>query len=569
MLDLIIRDALVIDGTGAPARRADVGVANGRITAIASPGTLADDAEREVDAHGLALSPGFIDLHTHYDAQVLWDRTLKPSPLHGVTTVIGGNCGYSLGPVKPEDRSWLLALLARVEGVPMAALDEGVDVTWETFGGYLDAIEGPLGVNMGFYVGHSPLRRAVMGPAATTDAATPEQVAEMCELLDQSLAAGGMGFATAIQKAHIDGDGRPTPPQAADYDEIRALAEVCGRHPGTWMQMTPTQAPPTEEQQRLLADMSIASNRPVSWLLVRQPGDTDVAVMAEQEGGRLWGQLFLTAGVPLRQSFGDGLIMRNLPQPWSQVLDLPHPQRIEALRDPDVRAGLRAALEEDRAVDFRHEGAERWERFEVNDCGEPSMAHFVGRKLTDIGAELGLDAFDTALQLAADAKLDIGFSAPGLGGNDDRATQAKLLKEPHVVIGASDAGAHIDSFVGADYGTRLLAELVRKDSLLTLEEAIHCLTEVPATSFGLVDRGVLRDGAWADMVLFDPATIAPTRMHPLTDWPGGAWHLTTEAVGIHRVFVAGREVVIDGEYTGDLPGKVLRSGRDTVTVAPH
>ena len=566
MLDLVIRNVDVVDGTGSPRRRADVGVRDGRIESI---GAIDEAAMREIDATGLTIAPGFIDLHTHYDAQVLWDRRLKPSPLHGVTTVIAGNCGYSLGPVKPQDREWLLSLLARVEGVPMAALRTGVDITWESFGDYLKVVEGPIGINIAFYVGHSPIRRAVMGPSATTDKATPEQIEAMCALLDESLAAGGVGFATAIQKSHVDGDGHPTPPQAADYDEIRALAAVCGRHEGTWMQITPTQAPMTAEQGALLADMSIMSNRPVSYLLVRAPGDTVVAIEAERAGGRLWGQLFLTAGIPIRLSFGDGLLLRNLPDPWSRVLDLTRQERIEAFLDPAVRAELRDALERDRATDTRHEGAERWERFVVNDCGVDSMAKFVGRRVSDIAAERHLDAFDMALVLAAEAQLDIAFCADQSDGGDDRALQAKLLGEDHVVIGASDAGAHIDSFVGADFGTRLLAELVRHDALMTLEAAIHCLTEIPATSCGLLDRGVLRSGAWADMVLFDPTEIAATRMHPMTDWPGGAMHLTTEAVGIHRVFVAGEEVVVDGEYTDKLPGRLLRSGVDTVTVAAH
>src|SRR5438093_6055386 len=262
MLDLVVKGGSLIDGTGAPAQRADIGIRAGRVVAI---GDVDEEAEQTIDADGRVVAPGFVDIHTHYDAQVLWDPATTPSPLHGITTVVGGNCGFTIAPIEPQDAPYLTRMLARVEGMPIEALEAGVSYDWRTFGEYLDRIEGKLAVNAGFLVGHSAIRCTVMHDDAVGNEATPAQVDTMRRVLGESLAAGGLGFSSSTSITHNDGEGNPVPSRAASRDEIVALAGVCRDHPGTTLEFIPSIPPFTDEHTALMTDMSLAANRPLNW----------------------------------------------------------------------------------------------------------------------------------------------------------------------------------------------------------------------------------------------------------------------------------------------------------------
>jgi N-acyl-D-aspartate/D-glutamate deacylase len=571
MLDLLIQGGLVADGSGAPAERKDVGVVNGRIVVV---GSGDDGAKATIDADGLVVAPGFVDLHSHYDAQLFWDPTLSPSPLHGVTTAVSGNCGLTLAPAAPGDREFLTRLLSRVEAIPVEALLAGVTYEWESFAELLDVIEAkPLALNIGFMVGHSAIRRAVMGSAASTDKASPEQIEAMRALLGAALAAGGFGFSTANVATQVDGDGRPTPPNLADPGEFIALAAECGLHPGTSIEFIPGSflSGFSDDDVELMADMSAAANRHLNWntplinravpdLYERQLRASDVA---KQRGGRVV-PMFMPQNGPLRHDFKEAYVYRAVPG-WADLFALEGEARIAALKDPATRAHLKASVDAETqglAVVVRN-----WATYEVNDVADPALANLLGRNIGDLAAERGVSPFDAMLDIVVEAKLDVGFVRYQYPG-DDWTTKARLdvLKDSRVVLGASDAGAHGEMMVGADFPTRCIGELVRDKQIFSLEEMIHQFCDVPAQLYGLKDRGRVEPGMWADLVVFDLDRIGAGPMKTVRDLPAGAARLTTESTGVEHVLTRGTEVVQHGTFTGDLPGGLLRSGRDTVTV---
>jgi len=573
MYDAVVTNGRVIDGTGAPARVAGIGIRHGRVVAV---GDLDESGRVVIDAGGLVVAPGFIDLHSHYDAQVFWDTTLTPSCLHGVTTVVGGNCGLTLAPVSAADQDFLTRLLARVEAIPVEALLAGVEYTWSSYPEFLDAIEAkPLGLNMGFMVGHSAVRRAVMGPAASERAASPEELRAMCAVLSQALSAGGFGFSTANVATQVDGDGRPTPPNFATPEEFVELSRVCGEHGGTSIEFIPGSFLQgfSDEEMNLMADMSAAANRPLNWntpLINRSNPDIyrrqlSASDMARQKGGRVV-PLFMAQNGPTQQDFLRGYVYRSLPG-WGWLFDLPVPERIAALRQPETRKRLRDALDAETtglAVTMRGS----WGQHIVNDVRDPELRYLEGRRISDIAAERNVSDFDAVIDVAVAANLEVGFVRYSFGNADEWTTKARaeVLKDPRVVLGASDAGAHMDMMVGADFPTRCLGELVREKGIFTLEEMIHQFTEIPARLYGLRDRGRIEPGTWADLVVFDPATVDAGPLRTVNDLPAGASRLMTESVGVHHVLVAGQALVEDNKVTGVRAGRLLRSGRDNDTV---
>ncbi|MCU1463656.1 MAG: N-acyl-D-aspartate/D-glutamate deacylase [Acidimicrobiales bacterium] len=576
MLDLAITGGTLVDGTGGPARRADVGVRDGRVVALAEPGGLDERASRTIDAEGLTVMPGVVDLHTHYDAQLHWDPTCSPSVFHGVTTVVSGNCGLTLAPAAPADQSFLLGLLSRVEAIPLAAIEAGVDFAWSTFPELLDAMAATgYGVNVALMTGHAALRRAVMGEAASESAADDTQVKAMAMLLDEALAAGGFGLSTAAVPTQVDLEGRPSPPTFAGRAELLALAEVCGRHAGTSLEFIPASYLRgfSPDDVALMADMSAAADRPLNWNLVlvnREDPDLHRRQLAATEAARARGGRVVPLAMPqngqLQQDFQIGYVFRALPG-WRDVFDLPVAERCHALADLAVRDRLRQRLEAETAglaVTLRRV----WGRFVVNEVAHSDLRPLLDRSIASIAAERGVSDFDAILDVAVAGGLEVGFVRQAYDSNDDwiREARAEVLRDRRVVFGASDAGAHLDMMVGGDYPTRAIAELVREQGLFTIEELVHRLCAVPAALYGLRDRGVVAAGGAADLVVLDPDTAAATRMHTVRDLPAGAARLTSEAIGVERVLIAGREVVRAGELTGDLPGRVLRSGRDSETV---
>jgi len=573
MLDLALRNARIVDGTGRPASFGGVGVRDGRIVSV---GTVDESAARELDVDGLTVIPGILDLHAHYDAQLFWDPALSPSPLHGVTTVVAGNCGLTLAPAKPEDREFLTRLLARVESIPVEALIAGVDYRWETFPEFLDVVErSPLGPNIAFMVGHSAIRRAVMGEAASSEKATEEQLSAMRELLSEAIAAGGLGFSTANVATQVDGDGRPTPPNFATRDEFVRLSEVCGWHPGTCIEFIPGSflVGFSDDDIELMAAMSAAANRHLNWntplvnkaapdIYKRQIAATD---FARDRGGWVV-PMYMPQNGPTQQDFLRGYVYRALPG-WGFLFAMSVDERIRALADPAVRARLVAALEgETRGLAATMRSS--WGEYVVNDVGGGGPKALEGRRVHDIAVERGVSDFDAVCDIAVACNLDVGFVRFSVGEGDEWSQTARLevLKDPRVVLGASDAGAHMDMMVGADFPTRCFAELVRERGVFTMEEMVHQFTDRLAQLYGFRHRGRIEEGYWADLVVLDPATIGAGPLRTVRDLPASAPRLKTESTGVQTVLVAGETIVEDGKITDATPGRLLRSGRDTDTV---
>ncbi|HEU5302642.1 MAG TPA: amidohydrolase family protein [Acidimicrobiia bacterium] len=567
MLDLIIRGADVVDGTGAPRRRADIGVRDGRVVAI---GDVTEDATRVIDAEGRVVAPGFIDIHTHYDAQVLWDPALTPSPFHGVTTIVGGNCGFTIAPVEPSETEYLTRMLSRVEGMPLESLVEGVDYGWRTFGEYLDRIDGTLAVNAGFLVGHCAIRRVVMGDDAVGQAASAEQIAEMGRVLAESLAAGGLGFSSSQATTHNDGDGEPVPSRAADPEELIALCRVAGEHEGTTLEFIPTVGEFEEQHLTLMAEMSRAADRPLNWnvLVPTAARATDIwrrleaGDFASERGAKV---LALTVPDVMRThlTFKAGFVLDALPG-WRKPMALPVPEKIAYLSDPQLRAELAENAASPEAGLLR--GLARWAHMTIVETFSEENEGLAGRTVGDIAEERGQEPFDALCDIAILDDLRT-ILMPPLAGDDQESWELRrdVWRDPRAVVGASDAGAHLDMLSTFSFSTAMLRSC-RERGLMPLEEAVSLITDRQARLYGLRERGRIEEGWHADLVIFDEATIAPGPVTWRNDLPAGAGRLYGEAVGISSVIVNGVEVVRDNELTGERSGTLLRSGRDTETV---
>jgi len=569
MFDTLIRGGQLIDGTGAPGRSADVGIRDGRIAAV---GRLNEPAHEVIEIDGRVVTPGFIDIHTHYDAQVFWDATLSPSPFHGVTTIVGGNCGFSIAPLAPEAGGYLMRMLARVEGMPIESLEEGVPWNWTSFGEYLDRLEGSLAVNAGFLVGHSALRRVVMGERAVGHEANAEELAEMLALLRESLSQGGLGFSSTRSAAHNDAEGQPVPSRHASVEELLALCEVVRDFPGTTLEMLPGTSVFSTEDKEILTGMSLAADRPLNWNLVAPSSDapevTDNQLAASDYAAER-GAVVLALTVPQeiegRINLHNGFGFDALPG-WAEVMGLPLEERKRALADPAVRDELQAGA--DRQGPGLFKAMTNWAGMRINECFSSENKRYEGRRVGELAEERGEEAFATLLDLSLSDGLRTSFT-PYLEGQTSDASwemRGRAWTDPRTVIGASDAGAHLDTIDTFAFTTQLLGRGVRERGLIGLEEAIRQITQVPARLYGLRERGEIREGWHADLVVFDPDRIAKGPTYTRQDLPAGAGRLYADAEGIDHVFVNGQEIVRKGEFTGSHPGNVLRSGRDTETV---
>ena len=567
MFDTLIRGGRLVDGSGAEPRRADVALRGGRVEAI---GEIDEPARDTVDAGGLVVAPGFVDIHTHYDAQVFWDPCLSPSPLHGVTTVVGGNCGFSVAPLSDESADYVMRMLATVEAMPLASLREGVPWDWRSFDDYLGRLEGRLAVTAGFLAGHSAIRRAVMGERSG-EAAGPEDRQRMEEELATCLGAGALGFSSSLAPSHSDGGGQPVPSRAADRDELLALCRVVRSFPGTTLEFIATVSTFTEAEKALLADMSLAANRPLNWNVLvpdsRNPQALETQLSASDaaaaKGARV---VALTPPMlmRLRLNLESGFLFDLLPG-WKEVLSLPLDERERALREPAVRRRLAEGAASDGAPLIKF--IADWPVLRVVETFEAANERWRGRTVGELAGATGAEPFDAFLDLALSEGLRTSFMPAAVGDDDEGwRLRAQVWHDDRAVVGASDAGAHLDMIDTFLYSTVLLAEGVRERGLITLSEAVRQLTDVPARLYGLRGRGRVEPGACADLVVFDPDRVAPGPVHTRRDLPGGAARLYAEAEGIERVFVNGREIVREGSFTNERPGAVLRSGKDTDTV---
>ena len=571
MVDLVLRGGTVVDGTGAPARQADVAVHEGRVVAV---GTVDDTGDRELDADGLMVTPGFVDPHTHYDAQLFWDPSASPSSVHGVTSIIGGNCGFTLAPLHAEDADYLRRMMAKVEGMPLAALEQGVDWNWESFGQYLDRLDGNIAVNAGFLVGHCALRRYVMGAEAVGREATKTELSEMVRELHSAIEAGGLGFSTTLSKTHSDGDGQPVASRWASEAEVLALCGAVRDHEGTTLEgiIDGCLDQFDDAEIDLLARMSAAGGRPLNWNVLtvdsrvpaRVPRQLSAGDRAAALGGRVVA-LTMPVLVPMNMSFLNYCALFMLPG-WGDVMGLPVTERITKLRDPETRAWMDARANSDEAGVFRR--LADWKNYVLGDTYSAANEGLKGRIVADVAAERGTDPFATLLDIviADDLRTILWPIAPD-GDPASWDLRKTVWEDDRAMLGGSDAGAHLDRMCGAPYTTRFVGDMLRGRQLVSIEEAVRMITSDPADLFGLRDRGVLTPGAWADLVVLDPATVGAGPATLVADLPGGSARLTSDAIGIEHVFVNGVETVTSNTVTGAVPGTLLRSGRDTRTVA--
>jgi N-acyl-D-aspartate/D-glutamate deacylase len=568
VLDVLIRGADVVDGTGAPRRRADVGVAGGRVVAI---GAVDDSATATIDAGGLVVTPGFVDLHTHYDAQLLWDPFATPSPLHGVTTVIGGNCGFSIAPLGPGNAGYIQRMMAVVEGIPLAAMEQGGDWDWDSFGEWLDRLDGRLGVNAGFLAGHSTIRRAVMGEAAVEGAADDTQLAAMVRLLHESIEQGALGLSSSLDEVHTDGDGHMVPSRYADLDEFVALAGALRDHDGTTLEFIPSVGEIPADRMQLMTDMALAAGRTLNWNLLGSLSPVEIyeqqlaaSDLAAEAGARVVA-LSLPDVMRLRASN----MLGDLPV-FKDVMALDDAQRRAALADPDTRRRLGETVAKAASRGLTALGD--FNLIEVAEATTPATEQYVGKTVAAVAAERGTEPVDALIDVVLADRLPVTLVLPSLvpsyGSSDEGwVKRAEIWDDERVVLGGSDAGAHLDLMCHANYTTRLLGHAARDRGLLDLETAVHKVPDVPARLYGLRERGRVAEGWHADLVVLDAATVDSAPARARTDLPGGGERLYAEATGIERVLVGGRTVVDGGRITGDLPGTLLRAGRDT-TNAP-
>ncbi len=570
MLDVLIRGAAVVDGSGAPARVTDVGLRDGRIAVV---GPTDEEAAEIVDGTGLVLAPGFVDAHTHYDAQLCWDPHASPSNLHGITTVISGNCGFTLAPLRPEDTGWTLEMMAEVEGMPLEALQAGVPGGWTTFAEYLDHLDGNLGVNAAFLVGHCALRRYVMGAEGTGHEAGAEHLAEMTALLHGAIEAGAIGFSSSQSFTHNDAEGNPIPSRSATTEEVLALCAATGEHEGTTLEYITDGCLKgfTDEEVERLTAMSKAAGRPLNWNVLtvdsRDPGAVDHQLRATDHaaanGGRVVA-LTMPTLVPMNMSFLTRCALTMIPY-WDTILTLPVPERMAKLRDPEVRRRMEEAARSDEAGVLKRLSG--WASYRIGDTYAEVNHPLEGRMVGDIAAERGSDPFDTLVDIVlADDLRTVLWPTPPEDDDASWALRMELLDSGRALAGGSDAGAHLDRMLGSTYPTLWLADTLRGRRLLSMERVVQLMSDAPARLFGLKERGRIEEGWHADLVLFDPETVDAGPVRKVADLPAGSERLFSRPEGVVRVWVNGRTTVVDGEATDDLAGTLLRSGRDTETV---
>ena len=551
--DLIIRNGKIVDGSGIPGFHADVVVSGGRIVEI---GQVTGDARRVLDADGLVVAPGIIDNHTHYDAQVTWDPLCTFSCYHGVTTVVMGNCSLGLAPAHEEDQEMLASVLSHVEAIPLEAIRAGVKWSWETIPQYLDALDRRLGINVASLIGHSAVRRYVMGEASQERHATDAEVAAMKAIVREGIEAGAVGVSFERNLRHFDWNGRLAPTNVASDAEIFAVAGVVDEVGRGVIQFG--------GDRKLGAQVAKTSRCPVFYGNITQQAVapnrwreqlTESENMMRQ-GHRAY-QFVMPRPGDLRYTLKTAQHFDAMPS-WKPVMLLPLEKRKQAFRDPEVRARLHLEAVET-PNNPRHAGdfTRRWDLQFVFRPALPKNQHLKGRSVAEIARDQGKDVLDVFLDLALEEELETEFERREV--NSDEAAMTALLTSPYTVIGQSDGGAHVVFRTDYSYSTYLLSHWVREKGIMSLEEAIRKLTFVPASLFGLFDRGLVRPGMAADLMVFDPETIAPLEPGEAQDLPGGAKRRKQLAQGIEWTVVNGQVLLEKGKHTGVYPGKVARN----------
>ena len=554
--DLLITNGTIVDGTGAPRFKGDVAVQGGKIAAV---GKVQGAAAETIDAAGKIVSPGFVDPHTHYDAQITWDTLLSSSSEHGVTTVVMGNCGVGLAPCRPSDREWLADDLVTVEGIDKEVLTEGIKWEWETFPQFLDAAErrGPA-LNLAFLAPITPFRTFVIGEQANERAATADERKKITALLEEAMQAGALGFTTTENGLHIGHGGKPLAARLANRDEHAAYCDVLKRLKRGVIELALTKryAALGADEEALLAFLTGASERPVTWLslsnLVDRPGAVEeILDRTEPLHRRGVTPQILTRpfvfDMNLRRPFMFTEMKAALP-----IFDASFEKQMEIYADPAFRAAFKEELKQGRKWTGSVRGAT------AVSVVNPDLKPYEGMTVGEIAEQRGQDPNDAFFDLAVADNLQVKFVVPR--ANNDPKQLADMLRDPRTLIGLSDAGAHLDMLCESGYPTYLLGHWVREERALTLERAVQRITSEPADYFGLKDRGRLKTGAPADIVVFDAEKVnSPARPTPVKDLPAGGTRLYSKAQGISRVIVNGQVLYRDGQPTGARAGKVLRA----------
>ncbi len=561
MHDLVIRNGWVVDGGGGPRFRGDVAVKDGRIVRI---GRIAERARRTIDAEGHVVAPGFVDGHTHMDAQIFWDPLGSCSSYHGVTSVVMGNCGFTLAPCAEQDAGFVFRNLERAEDIAPEAMQAGIEWSWETFPEFLDTIDAlPKGIHYAGYIGHSALRTYVMRERAFTDQATPDELARMCALAKAAVESGAIGFSTSRTPNHVTADDRPVASRVADWDEVRAIVcavgetgrgvfEIAGEAPGR----SPERLRDYHERLR---DLAVDSGVTQTWGMFstrRAPEYWrpyfDLVEETAAAGGRMFVQVHSRALNTLL-SFETQMPFDHW-DVWRDIRGLPLAEQQAKLRDPALRAKLVEVANGPRP-DRRIVGVEArppdWDWFFVLDSmlGEP-------RRLAEVAAERDMDPVDLMIELALQKDLKQFFCQPA--ANEDQDHVLEMMRHPRSVVTFSDSGAHVSQIMDSSLQTHLLGYWVREREAMTLEEAVRQLTSIPAAHWGMHDRGLLREGMNADLVVFDPDTVGPRMPEVVHDLPGGAKRLKQVANGIRNTVVAGEVFLENNEHTGALAGRLFR-----------
>tara|TARA_R110002095_G_scaffold935_3_gene4587 strand:+ start:356 stop:2035 length:1680 start_codon:yes stop_codon:yes gene_type:complete len=557
MYDLVIRNGTVVDGTGADRFAADIAVTDGRIVDV---GKVDGRARETIDASDLIVAPGFVDPHTHYDAQICWDDVTSPSCWHGVTTVMMGNCGVGIAPCRPESHEVAAWDLVNVEAIPFDVLNQGVTWDWETFPEYLDAAaRRGSGLNLGFLAPLTPFRHYVMGDESMERAASAEETASIAGLLREAMEAGAFGFTTTNAGQHVGFQGRPLACRLADDNELRAYSNVLrdlGR--GAIEIALTNEVSKVDARERELLDLLLTeSGRPVTWLALLNRDDNPNAC---QDTLAEVADLLARGAVP-QSTCRPFIIQIDLRTPfifanmdcWNPVLNRTPAEQMVVLGDPSFRAAFKEALK--RPLIF----TARWELATVLQVGHAALEHYVGRTVADIARERNADPVDTFLDIAIEDGLEMQFNYELFNADEDRIPE--LITDPRTMIGLSDGGAHVDSLCDAGYCTYLLGTWVRDKAVMTLERAVQRITTEPAALFGITERGRIAPGLAADFAIFDLATIGSDKTGEMRhDLPGGGRRLVVPARGIEYTIVNGDVLFQSGTDTGTRSGQVIRSG---------
>ena len=557
--DLVIKNGMVVDGSGLPRYRADVGVKDGKIARL---GRISEPADEVIDAEGHVVTPGFVDGHTHMDAQVFWDKLGSCSCYHGVTSVVMGNCGFTLAPCRESEVDFVFRNLERAEDIAREAMLAGIDWRWETFPEFLDVLDSvPKGINYAGYVGHSALRTYVMGERAFEEEATEDELATMVRLVQEAVQAGALGFSTSQSPSHMTADGRLVASRIAPRSEIDAIVRGMGALDAGIFQLAMARGDLdfNKKLYQSLVDLSIESGRPITFgSLSRRsmPGQWRVLYDIIEEGNRNGARIFTqvhSREINTMISF-ETVTPFDTMDVWRDVRALPLEQQKKALRDPETRRKLIDSAT--RADSGRKAaGAEAkppvWEYFYVMD--RIARPH---RSVAEIAKERGVAPIEAMIDLALEHDFKLFFRQPL--ANEDQDDALELMKNPNTCVTFSDSGAHVSQIMDSSLQTHLLSHWVRDKEAFTLEEAVRKITYETSTRWGFHDRGLLREGLAADIVVLDPDRVAPRMPEVVNDLPAGARRLKQFADGIKATVVGGEIVLKDNEHTGALPGRVLR-----------